>query len=305
MAYGKEVEVLILWFMFMDWWKRERQAIRNYIKGGSYCIEYFVTFLIKTQRMRKRYSSIEYETIAAQYKESNDYRNAIKYQKKAIKLNPHNEKHHYNLGVMYKNAGKKKKAVSSYKRAISINPEYPLPYLNLGDLYFSLGNFKSAVHFLKKAIENGKKSPAILIKIGDAHADLKEFDQALSKYTEAIKLDANNIDAYNNMGLVYLDLNQFDNAIECFKSALSIDYAADILNNFGIAYFKKGDHQKAINSLNNAIRESPDYGGAYYNLAKVYADLDQDEKMIEMMIMAAKYNCSEAIANLKKLRIKY
>ena len=61
-------------------------------------------------------------------------------------------------------------------------------------------------------------------------------------------------------------------------NAVEIPVDARMDYNQGIDFYKLGMYERAIESFRSAIRTYPDYVDAYYNLACMYAKLDEKEK---------------------------
>ena len=72
--------------------------------------------------------------------------------------------------------------------------------------------------------------------------------------------------AYNNRGVAYYKKGDYDRAIADYNEALRLDPKdASAYNNRGSAYAGEGDHDRAIADYNEALRLDPKYVYAYYN----------------------------------------
>ena len=74
---------------------------------------------------------------------------AIKYFKKAIKLDPKNDEYYYNCGSTYFKMDDIQNAKNYYNLAISINPDNQNYHFALANLYYSEKNYKRALEELK------------------------------------------------------------------------------------------------------------------------------------------------------------
>ncbi len=80
--------------------------------------------------------------------------------------------------------------------------------------------------------------------------------------------------AYSNRGSVYDDLGQHQRAIEDYDEAIRLDpQDAAAYNNRGLAYVDLGQFQKATIDLDEAIRLDPQLAMAYNNRSLAYANL--------------------------------
>lgn len=86
-------------------------------------------------------------------KDSGNYRLAIKYWGKALKIEKDNVELMNNIGVSYAIIGSLGKACLWYKKAIEIDPHYALAYYNLATSQYERGEFSEAMENAEKAIE--------------------------------------------------------------------------------------------------------------------------------------------------------
>lgn len=102
---------------------------------------------------------------------------------------------------------------------------------------------------------------------------------------------------------------QTDEAIRLYGEAiaaggLSAENLAVIYNNRGIAYWSKGDLDKAISSYDEAIRIQPNYVEAYHNRAMAYNDGDRSEQAIKDYDTAIRLQPDDAFAYENRGRAK-
>ena len=77
--------------------------------------------------------------------------------------------------------------------------------------------------------------------------------------------------AYSNRGLAYYEKGDLDRAIADYSEAIRLDPKyAYAYNNRGNAYYDKGDHDRAIADYSEAIRLDPKYAQAYFNRGVAY-----------------------------------
>jgi len=150
--------------------------------------------------------------------EKGDYRNAIEYITKAIKLDPINHVLHYNLGRLYKHINMLDKAIGEYKEAIKNDYYYKEAHNNLGLIYELQGKTKDAI----------------------------------CEYLIALRIDPNFIDALNNLGVIYIEQGLYDKAEAVFKKIKQIDKTiASVYVNLGTIYLNKAISIKKVDLLIN------------------------------------------------------
>ena len=90
---------------------------------------------------------------------------------------------------------------------------------------------------------------------GTALIYMKDFEGANAEFREALTIDPKHYRALTNLGNIALEQNRIDEAIEYYERALKIN--GDFGNahhNLGIAYRRKGQVGRSINSLKKAQR---------------------------------------------------
>lgn len=86
------------------------------------------------------------------YKFKKDYKNAIKYLSKAVKLNPNNVNALIDLGSAYIEVKDYDNALKYYEMALKKDPNNPSIFNNLGVVYILKKNFQAAIDHYKQAI---------------------------------------------------------------------------------------------------------------------------------------------------------
>ena len=184
-----------------------------------------------------------------------------------------------------------------------------------GTGYLKEGKFDDAIAALSQAIDLEPNYAEAYNNRGLAYYEKKEYAQALEDFKQTIIISPNDEKAHNNVALVYYRLEDYPNAEYHYQLALSLSgeekpYHADVHNNLGVIYAKKGMQQEALNAYNNAIRitqaHNLGYTDAFYNRANLFYDLKQYDEAIADYTVAvtsldkagdAAYNFSDAYYN--------
>ena len=83
---------------------------------------------------------------------------------------------------------------------------------------------------------------------------------------------------HNDYAYFLIKQEHLSEAISEYRRALQMDKRnSDILNNIGAAFYKRGEFQKAVEYLNQAVVINPRHERAYTTLGMVYEELDQRE----------------------------
>ena len=87
--------------------------------------------------------------------------------------------------------------------------------------------------------------------------------------------------AFNNRGIAYFSKGEFDRAIRDFDEAIAAKPNNPVLyHNRGMALYNKGDNEAAIRSYDEAISIHPRYAMAFNDRANVYFRLKEYDKAI-------------------------
>lgn len=115
---------------------------------------------------------------------------------------------------------------------------------------------------------------------------LNKYKEAIDVLTKAYILNPDTLIGANLAKAYFLD-NQIDNAIKIFESELKNKPSDDIYYSLGIAYKKKKDFKKAIESYKNAVKFNPNHYSSLYNLANLYISLKMNNEAKEYGLRAA------------------
>ena len=211
---------------------------------------------------------------AKEAEEHADYEMALKWFKKANKLNPQNATTYYDITWcqnelgLYKDAvltategakikssvklfnehafalyklGKYKEAIEQYKSTLSITPEEPTAIKGIADSYFDNKEYNEAEVYYRKCLEIGKEPKVANYKIGYIMNENKKYQKAVDYELAAIKLDSEYAPAYNELGYAYSQLNKKSLALDNYIKASNLNpNHAIYLSNVGDMYY--GDY---------------------------------------------------------------
>jgi len=146
------------------------------------------------------------------------------------------------------------------------------------------GNFQQALIDLERAEELNKKDPEVFLIKGIIYYGLKDNNAAEESYLKSIKLDDTYTEAYYNLCGLYLFEERYDEAIaQCSIAASDPTYRArsSVLTNLGIAYFRKGDVNKAKQYYDKALEINPAYVYTHNEMGKLYMSIGKEQEAIQ------------------------
>lgn len=184
----------------------------------------------------------------------------------AIKEEPHNSFHSYNLGVQYKAMGLPQKAVEYFiemeKKQESGRPSYlSFGFSALSSCYWSLQRYNEAAAAARKALNINPDLKDAYYNLALAQIALNQFKEAIDNFNQVLNQKEKPLlggttdsgvrswKSYNGLGICYVRLGDYDQAIKNFEKAFSIQKnSANVLINLIAAYHNSGRTEK-INKI--------------------------------------------------------
>jgi tetratricopeptide (TPR) repeat protein len=166
---------------------------------------------------------------------------------------------------------------------------------DLGNSLIRQGNLREGLEKLLEASKLDPENANIHNELGLAYRDLRAYEKSATHFKRALVLQPEFPEAQNNLGTLYLLLGEWDLAIACFQRAVSnILYRTPHFsyNNIGLAYYNKGDYQRAIENYQKALRSFPSYSLCYENLARAYEATKSFQAAIESYNKSISYGPS-------------
>ncbi len=191
--------------------------------------------------------------------------------KKAIELNPKNDRAYVELGHFYRAQSKSSQAEDSFKKAIELNPKNDGAYIGLGWVYRDQGRLSQAEDSFKKAIELNPKNDGAYVRLGRFYRDQGRLSQAEDSFKKAIELNPKNDGAYIGLGWVYRDQGRLSQAEDSFKKAIELNPKNEgAYIELGRSYRGQSKSSQVEGSFKKAIELNPKSDSAYTELGWFY-----------------------------------
>ena len=155
-------------------------------------------------------------------------------------------------------------AIAAYRKALDVSPVNDVPSL-------AKAQFRLGVLLRDEALKAADAAQAAAVSPAAAvmpdQANLKE---AMGHLEEAVRLVPDYPEARNELGRVYDLIGRYNAAIDQYSLAIrgQKDYA-EAYSNRGVAWWKSGNWDKALEDCRKATEINPDFAGGHYNLAEV------------------------------------
>ena len=168
---------------------------------------------------------------------------------------------------------------ASLKKAVALDPLNNRGYIGLGQMYQAQGKFPEAEAAYKKAIARGPGNSDAYVGLGQMYQDQGRFFQAEDSYKKALESTPQNNWAYVGLGQLYQAQGRFSQAEEAFKKAIALqprNSGADV--GLGHLYQAQGRFSQAEDSYKKALESTPQNNWAYGALSVLYTETGRPEQ---------------------------
>ncbi len=224
-----------------------------------------------------------YYQFAVSHYQYKDYLKSIEYLEKAAKLKPDDCRIETFLAEIYYLNGdfeKSKKLFFKYKN----EDENALIMNYIGLFKLDENKIEEAVDYLSRAVKLEPQNPKYSYNLANAYLENGWFEESLKFMNIAICLDPENTDYRYSLAYSYYTNEQYDKSLNEIKNILKINpdnIDAKILN--ALLKSKFGDPVAAKVDLDLIVKQNPKNVFAMSSLAKIYVDLEQNDKACEVL----------------------
>jgi len=201
----------------------------------------------------------------------NNYAEAEKALRKAIKADPDNAEYLTNLGGAVLNQDRVDEAIAIYEKAIEINTESKEARIGLANALHEKNDADASIAYFEEAARRAPDAPGPLSHLGKALIDAKRYQEAVGILLKSLELQINFAPAHTNLGIAFQEMNMLNDALECHKTSLLLD-PTDIYAQYKIAdtYIKLKEFDKAHEHYERVIELAPKDPNSYTKLASSY-----------------------------------
>lgn len=211
-----------------------------------------------------------------------DYAKALLYFQRVSELNPTNATVHYKIAEVLAKGTKEEdiqKAAQSIELALKYEKKNKYFYLLASNIYANLGQFEKATAALETMMKEVKGTEDYLFELAALYLYDKKEDEALKVYNRAEDIMGVNEVSSQQKQRIYLDKGKIPEALAEGEKLLQAypDEERYVLG-FAETLSMNGQRSKAIQYLENFIKDHPEAGNAKMVLAGLYKDDGQEEK---------------------------
>jgi tetratricopeptide (TPR) repeat protein len=154
-----------------------------------------------------------------------DFKKAIFFFKKAVKIDPNFAFAWDNLGISYRKINEYDKAIASYEKSLEIDPNGKMPLQNIAIVYQYKKEYQKAIDTYKSLAKLDDNNPEVVYGIGQIYAIyLKDYEKGLDYMCKAYIMYSNlkspyRTDAENIINIIYKEMEKQDK-VEKFNEIL-------------------------------------------------------------------------------------
>jgi len=235
-----------------------------------------------------------------------DLVSAVENLEKAVALDPANPEYHYNLGLALRLKGGMGPAEAQFREAIRHNPNHALAHRSLGlvlrengDLAAATAELRLAVAQLPDDAEGHHILGTVLLKSDDLNGAIEEFRRAVALNPDLAQAHASLAQAWQRAG--QKDKAQKELAeLEKINLGFANEGRAMILVETAEGHINKGERSAAVQELQEAVRLSPDFTEAHYQLGlALLLSVDSSTKAESVFRQVLQLNPNHALAHLQ------
>jgi TolB-like protein/Flp pilus assembly protein TadD len=177
-----------------------------------------------------------------------------------------------------------------FEEAITLDQEYPMAYASLGqtrawDVLLGLSksrrkSLQEAVKLYQKALAIDESHPIANIALAQAYAYQRQFEKSLAQAERAVALNPNMARPNAQLGVALFRLGRYEEAIQSLDKAIRLDPKGPghYFLWLGEAYCFAGQYEEAIAELKKAIGRVPNSAMFRVALAAIYSMAGREEE---------------------------
>ncbi len=221
------------------------------------------------------------------YMRKHDKLNSVSAFKLALQYDENNPYYNNSLAYSYLRAELYDDAIEYYQRAIKLNPDEKWTSIvchALGAVYAEVkGNFEAAEATFQAGLVLDPTNYDLLLSIGDLMMIKRDLDRAVRAYCDAITACPDNFMAYAKAGLALWEKDYIEESIVAFHKSIDLNPNFEISqNNLGVVYLDGLTSPKeSLNYFLRAVELNPNYTLAYFNAARSYQALGENQEAAE------------------------
>ncbi|MES1213575.1 MAG: tetratricopeptide repeat protein [Singulisphaera sp.] len=218
--------------------------------------------------------------VGLSFSQARTYRDLETLYHDTIAKNPSGWMAYSNLAVYVESLGRHDEAYENFKKAVELNPDDEKMQANMGHILLKIGErdgftpelLDETMHYFQRALELDPKSVSARRGLGFALVHAKRPNEAIEQFSRTLTLRPNDADSWTGRAAVYGAAGRFAEAEKGFRRALEIDpNYIEALRGMALLCMQQGRTAEAAQFLEKAIAQRPNYAEAHMELGNLYA----------------------------------
>jgi tetratricopeptide (TPR) repeat protein len=255
-----------------------------------------------------------YTTSAKVYMQQSNYEKAVEQCQLAVAQFPDNFEAYFVMGQAYGARGMYREMNDAFTKSLAINPAHAVDIENYRGKYyadiFNLGVARIKENKLNDAAAQFQLASDILPLRTDAYKNLaytymqQEKDSlAIETYRRALTVDSTDMDIQASLGLLYYRGKNYEKCISTMdrvlvKSLPSSKQYKDALTYTAFSWDLLGKNDKAIETYQKALDQSPNDTDLLYNMGRLYILQSNYDKALGYFSRVIQTNPDDFEANM-------
>jgi TolB-like protein/Tfp pilus assembly protein PilF len=172
---------------------------------------------------------------------------------------------------------------SDFRQAVDLDPGYAIAHYWYAEYLMAMGRTREAVGRVEHSWELDPLNSVINASVGMIRYLAHDYDGALAALRRGLEIDPTHYVSHLRVGLVCLQKNLPNDAIDAMRQAVTHSGGStEALTGLAQACAVTGD-KPAMESIMKELGESADRYVSPYNVARVYAAIDEKERALEWL----------------------
>ena len=214
-----------------------------------------------------------------------DVKKIVVMLEKMIDLNPYHKQLWYYLGIVYNELRQFEDALHALDYAIVIDDKFAEAYFAIGHVYMNSKNYQQSYENYRTAWLFDKNSTEITCHLAASLEKLGMYDMALNYYRKATQLNALCADAWFGMGVCLLNKEKWYESIHFFRRAVKIaPDNADYWVALAESEYKTGNIISSIEAYKKASILEPLQADVWLNWSFIYYEQGDNDAAIDLIM---------------------
>ncbi|QCX53111.1 tetratricopeptide repeat protein [Elizabethkingia sp. JS20170427COW] len=182
-------------------------------------------------------------------------------------------------------------ALKHYKLALKYEPNEEYSLQSVISCLVALNKTTEAIEFVNGYLDNNPYSQIAWMEYGNIYYNQKNYKEAIKAFDYLLAINAEAIGVYSNKAACYEALEEWEEAIKTYQESQEYEFTkAYSYHKIGLCYRKLNQPTNALNAMQKALYEDPQFHQAMISISEVYEELGNLNEAVHFAVEATKYN---------------